>query len=176
MDSDRPLAEALVEQVLEAATWAPTHGLTEPWRFLVYTGSGRQRLADALPALYDATTPAADVRPEKREKLGSVFLQAPVVIAIVMARDLTGKIPELEDLLATGCAVQNLHLAASAAGLAGMWSTPPVAFHEASKPLFGLAEHERCLGFFFLGWPKPGAPTPRSQRRPLEEKVRWIRA
>ncbi|MDQ3044099.1 MAG: nitroreductase family protein, partial [Chloroflexota bacterium] len=34
---ERPPRE-LIEQVLEAATWAPNHRLTEPWRFIVIAG------------------------------------------------------------------------------------------------------------------------------------------
>jgi hypothetical protein len=103
-----------------------------------------------------------------------VFLQAPVVIAIVRAHDPAGKIPEVEDTMAVACAVQNLHLCASAAGLAGMWSTPPLVHHDAVGPVLGLGADERCLGFFFLGWPKPGAAVPESRRKPWTGQTRWM--
>lgn len=38
--------DVIVKQMLENANWAPTHKLTEPWRFVVFTGTGIQRLAD----------------------------------------------------------------------------------------------------------------------------------
>ena len=28
-----------IRQLLELANWAPTHGFTEPWRFVVYSAS-----------------------------------------------------------------------------------------------------------------------------------------
>ena len=34
-----------IELMLEAANWAPSHGQTEPWRFTVFAGDGRQQLA-----------------------------------------------------------------------------------------------------------------------------------
>ncbi|MGI8404772.1 MAG: nitroreductase family protein [Thermomicrobiales bacterium] len=37
-------ARALIEQLLEAAVWAPNHHLTEPWRFFVLSGNGRHVL------------------------------------------------------------------------------------------------------------------------------------
>ena len=36
-----PVDHALIEQMLEAANWAPSHGDTEPWRFTVFAGEGR---------------------------------------------------------------------------------------------------------------------------------------
>ena len=102
-----------------------------------------------------------------------IFRLAPVVMAVCMARDPSGRIPEIEEVMAVACAVQNLHLSATAAGLAGMWSTPPLVYTEAIKPVLGLDGNERCLGFFFLGWPAQEPPPPRA-RAPLGEKVRWI--
>jgi nitroreductase len=174
LDPSREVPRGLLAQLLENACWAPTHGLTEPWRFLVFTGAARDRLCAALPAIYDAVTPPGQVRPEKRQKLAVVFRLAPVVIALVMARDPQGKIPEIEEIMAVACAMQNLHLSATAAGLAGMLSTPPLVYTDAIKPVLGLAENERCLGFFFLGWPAAGSEPLTGRRAPLEQKVRWI--
>ena len=36
--SDKPVDRALIEQMLEAANWAPSHGDTHPWRFTVWMG------------------------------------------------------------------------------------------------------------------------------------------
>ena len=32
----------MIEQLLEAANWAPTHGKTEPWRWVVLSEDGLQ--------------------------------------------------------------------------------------------------------------------------------------
>ena len=34
-----------IKDILESANWAPTHGFTEPWRFVVFSGSSRQAFA-----------------------------------------------------------------------------------------------------------------------------------
>ncbi len=175
MDPDRPVPDDLLSTLLDAACQAPTHGLIEPWRFIVFTGAARARLTAELPAVYDAATPPGEVRPEKREKLGVVFLQPAAVIVIACHHPPDGHIPLLENQLAVACAVQNMHLAAHAAGLAGMWSSPPWVASEAARPVLGLDAHEQALGFFFLGWPRAGAPKPASRRRPWTEKTRWIR-
>ena len=48
MTPDRTLDTQLVNELLENACWAPTHGMTEPWKFLVYSGETRQGLATCL--------------------------------------------------------------------------------------------------------------------------------
>ncbi len=46
----RPVDPRHLAAILENANWAPTHGMTEPWRFFVFTGAGRERLAAFSPA------------------------------------------------------------------------------------------------------------------------------
>lgn len=171
MDPQREVPQALLDAMFENANWAPTHGLTEPWRFKVYRGEARGRLADGLQQLYADHTPAGEFRPEKHSKLGRTPLQAPVVIVICMQRQSGGKIPDLEEVAAVACAVQNMHLTASAAGLAAKWSSPPVCYHPAMNQFLGLGSEDRCMGLFYLGWPKEGTPAPVSSRKPAADKV-----
>jgi len=174
MDPDKPVDPALLDTLLENANWAPTHGLTEPWRFTVFTGSARQKLAGFLQGLYQVLTPAHAFKKEKLEKLGRNPLLAPVVLAICMQRGNNTKIPELEEVEAVACAVQNLHLSASAAGLAGFWSTPPILSSAEMRAFLGLGDKDACLGLFYLGWPKEGEPLPESRRSPMKDKVTWF--
>lgn len=34
------IADKKIEAILQSADWAPNHGNTEPWRFVVYSGNG----------------------------------------------------------------------------------------------------------------------------------------
>ena len=45
--SPEPINLELIAAVLEAANWAPSHGKTEPWRFVVYRGDARQLVSQA---------------------------------------------------------------------------------------------------------------------------------
>ena len=154
----------LIERMLEAADWAPSHGDTEPWRFTVFTGDGRERLAE----LFEAAN-----GPEGARKRA---FAAPVWISIGMdpARREDGSLlmTEAEELMAVACAVQNLHLMASALGLAGMWHSKGGSVHPVVAHGLGLEPPARLLGFFMCGWPATDWLT--STRRPLSEKVRWV--
>lgn len=172
--SDKPVENTHLAAILENANWAPTHGMTEPWRFFVFTGEGRQRLADFCVSLHDKITPEAEVRPEKREKLATQPLLAPVVVAVGLKRQDIEKIPEIEEIEAVACAVQNMHLTASALGMAAFWSTPPITYADEMREWLGLDDpRDKCLGFFYLGWPKD-EEWPESQRGPITEKVTMI--
>jgi len=172
--SDQPIDRALLDQLLENANWAPTHGGTEPWRFHIFTGEGRKRLAQSLQDIYQRTTPEESFRPDKFEKFGRNPLIAPVVIVLTMQRQASEKIPEIEEVEATACAVQNLHLSAAAVGLGGFWSSHPVVYTREMHDWLKLGPKDQCLGMFYLGWPKEGSNWPEGRRKPIEEKLRWI--
>jgi len=170
MDPARPVAEADLREILEDAVWAPTHGLTQPWRFQVFTGAARERLASALEELYDQVTPAAERRPDKRAKLRGNLMEAPVAIAVAAYVEPGGRISELDELAATSCAVQNLMLSAHQRGLGSFWSTAPVTLAAAFTAWLGLGAGHRSLGLVYLGYARAGAE-PASERRPLSERV-----
>ena len=158
------VAPDLIEQMLEAANWAPSHGDTEPWRFTVFTGEGRERLAGLFEAAHG------------QEGARKRAFAAPVWISIGMepGRKEDGSVlmTEDEELMAVACAVQNLHLMASALGLAGMWHSKGSSVDPVVAQGLGLELPARLLGFFMCGWPSTDWPI--SIRRPLSEKVRWV--
>ena len=163
--SDQPVDRALIERMLEAANWAPSHGDTQPWRFTVFAGEGRAQLA--------AIFAGAMKEPEAARKRA---FAAPVWISIGMAParkpDGSLQMPLEEELMAVACAVQNLHLMAQSLGLAGMWHSKGSSVAPAVAAGLGLQAPDRLLGFFMCGWPAGDWLT--STREPISERVRWI--
>lgn len=173
MDAMRVVGRALLTQVLEDATWAPTHGLTEPWKFIVHQGAARQRLAETMQRVYRETTPGHEFREDKMKKMSENPLLAPVVIACVMERRGGAKIPELEEIEAVACALQNLQLSATAAGLGCYWSSPPLLGTREFADWLQIGAEDRCVGLIYLGWPRAGLKWPKSVRQPVESKTQW---
>lgn len=170
--SKRKVHREIVEHVLNNALWAPTHGLTQPWFFKVFTGNGLVELGKTQARLYkNATEPSLFLQAKYDKYLNRPALSS-VVIAVCMKRQETGKIPEIEEIEAVACAVQNMHLTCTAYGLGGFWSTGGPTYTDEMKNYLGLGEKDRCLGFFYMGYPE--GEWPRGQRTPLEYKCDWI--
>jgi nitroreductase len=169
----REIDDAVLNVILENANWAPTHGMTEPWRFSVYTGPARNRLAEFLAATYKEITPQEQFKPNKYEGMSRNATLAAAVIAIGMKRQEIEKISELDEIQAVACAVQNMHLTAAAFGLGGFWSTNLAATSDQMRDFTGLGPKDRALGLFYLGY--PAVDWPSATRNPIESKVRWHR-
>ena len=165
--TDQAIPAELLIELLDCANAAPTHKLTQPWRFVVFRENGLTRLADRLAALYKAQTPAEQFLQKKLENTREKVLQSGAVIAIVVSY--SGAVPQWEELAATACAVQNLWLGASAAGIGGYWSSPGTVKH--LSEFLKVAEHEECLGFFYMGY--HDEPPREANRQPVTEKIRW---
>jgi nitroreductase len=167
-----PVDPALIERMFEAANWAPSHGLTEPWRFIVFRGDARKALIEAIASTMvpeDQTTlPPDDAR---REKLVRNFMTPPMTIAIVCATSTNPKIIPHEEIASTAMAVQNLQLAARALGVATYWTSGEKAFHPRMAKFLGIEPPAKCLGFLYVGY--PAIPWPEGTRRPVTEKVTW---
>lgn len=176
MMSETPIPEADLAAILDSARWAPSHGLTEPWRFRVHRGEGRKRLADALANLYETALPADQQKPGKADNLRTLPLKAPVVLLVWMARQEIGKIAEVEEIEAVACAVQNMQLSATARGLGTFWSTPPVLYLPEMNQWMRIGKSDRCLGLFYIGYPANLTEWPQGRRRPISEKVEFVDA
>lgn len=165
-----PIPKETIERLLEAANWAPSHGLTEPWRFVVFTGDARLELGEALGRGSNGGEPLPEGDP-RREKIMTKVRTAPVAIAIVCEPSRAANIVEHEEIASVAMAVQNLHLCARALDLAAFWSSGKKAFSPAVAELLGLVPPQRCLGVLFVGYPAEAWPT--SSRGPVSEKVTW---
>jgi nitroreductase len=161
----------IIKQILINATWAPNHGQSEPWQFTVFTGEGLKKFAALQSEMYkqEANENFAEA---KYVKLQQQPLKASHIIAIGMKRTTKKSIPEIEDIEAVACAVQNIYLSVAAYGLGGYWTTGGITYLKNAKYALGLGEHDKVLGFFYIG--KIAVPSPPAKRAPLEEKVKWI--
>ncbi len=168
-----PVADAIVEQMLENANWAPTHGRTEPWRFVVFTGTGLEQLADLFQRNYKENTPAESYDEGKYEKQRESILQSSHVIAIIMKRQEIEKIPEVEEVSAVACAVQNMWLTATAYSIGTYWSTGGPTFKHQGKAFFNLGEKDKLLGFLYVG--NYDGDLLAGTRKPIADKVQWVK-
>ncbi len=161
----------IIREILINATWAPNHGQQQPWQFTVFAGEGLKRLAIFQSELYKELA-GENFKEVTYAKLQQNPLKASHVIALGMKKTPNKNIPEVEDVAAVACAVQNIYLSVTVYGLGGYWTTGGITYREEAKPFFGLGEKDKLMGFFYIG--HIAIPSTGAIRKPLEEKVTWI--
>lgn len=143
--------EASREIIFSAALRAADHGNLRPWRFLVLEGEPLTRLGEVFAGAALNDDPSLNAA--QLERYRNMPSRAPLmVVAIAQAID-HPKVPVVEQVVATGAAVQNMITAAFAVGVGAYWRTGPMAYHADVLKALGLAEGESLIGYLYLGSP-----------------------
>jgi nitroreductase len=157
-----------LEQILRAGANAPDHGRLRPWRFIVMSGAARAKLGEVMAGALAAKVPNASA--EKLAAESSKVMRAPTIIAVA-AKLTAGKIPEIEQVLSSGAAVENMILAAQALGYGVMWKTGDAAYAGGVKQFLDLTPEDHIVAFLYIGTVSvSGAP----QVVSLEGLVTWL--
>ena len=77
-----------------------------------------------------------------------------------------------EDLLAVGCAIQNIQLAAWAHGIGCQWGTGKITRGREVLQQIGIPDDFVIVGFLYLGYPNEIPQRPRQTL--LTDTIRWI--
>ncbi len=171
-----PVPDELIEKVLEAATWAPSHHKTEPWHFYVITGEGRKALGKVYKDIArEKQVEKGETNEKKLEKAVEKAYRAPVVIAAVVEPNQKEKVLEQEEHAAVNAAIQNMLLAAHALGLRTFWRTGEAVTHPSMQQLLKLDEKAQVLGLIYLGM-AADKELPPGKRKPVEEVTTWLRS
>jgi nitroreductase len=158
-----------IDAAIDAALRAPDHGGLKPWRFVLIHGSARVRLSELFVRRLQQREPATP--PGKVEKARTMPLTAPLVIAVGAHLRQDHKVPEVEQLLATGAGVMNLLNAFHTQGYGAIWLTGGNAYDPQIAAALGFDAQERCLGFVYVG--SKSSPDNSLPRRP--ERAAFVR-
>jgi nitroreductase len=160
-----------IAALLELADWAPTHGFTEPWRFIVYETPAV--FCQQHAELYEQNNLEDNFNPAIFSNLQHQGDKASHVIVAVMKRGNLPKIPVFEEIAATACAIQNLLLGATALNIASFWSTGGMALKPVLKEFLNFDEDDQLMGILYLGYADEYPEGKRAM--PIEEKIKWIK-
>ena len=162
-----------MDQILALADWAPTHGRTEPWRFLVYRGEALKQFGRDHADLYWKHTPEEKRQQTTYDKLvHNVDLASHLVVA-VMKRGDNPKIPQIEEVAAASAAIQNVLLGATALGISSFWSSGGLTHRHELKEFLQLAPDDIVMGLIYFGY--TDEPAKEGVRNtPWNEKVKWL--
>ena len=141
--------EADLEVMFQSAVRAPDHGRLRPWQFVVVPEDKRAAFGELLAASMARRMPAASAEDLARER--GKAMRAPVIVVAAAKLAKGHKIPESEQLLSAGAAVENIILAANARGYGAMWKTGAPAYDAVVKQALGIAPDSEIVGFLYLG-------------------------
>ncbi len=160
----------LIEKLLVAAVQAPNHYKVRPWRFVVLTGNGRDRLGEVMAQSMKTRFP--QLEPDALNKERAKPLRSPVLIAVGVDKPSGPTVLEIENICAAAAACENILLAAHALGLAVKWRTGDAARDPAVKRFLGFAEDQHVISFLYIGYPDV---IPDEAPRPgFEDRTVWM--
>lgn len=166
---DEPPTKERIAELLDLAVRAPSHHLTEPWRFYVLRGAEKDRLARAIA---DEAVGRGVSRDDAEADAARKVSRAPVIVVFTSVPGQRDDVVEQEELASVAMAIQNFLLAAHASGLGAMLRTGPAAYHASIGAQLGLAPNEKVVGFVYVGHPAGDrALTP---RKSASEQTRWL--
>jgi nitroreductase len=166
-----PVPHELIEQLLSAAVQAPNHHKVRPWRFVVLTGQGRERLGEKMAESFKARFPEAPA--SAYEKESQKPLRAPLIIVVAANQPEDPRIKAIENICASAAACQNILLAANGLGLAGMWRTGDAASDPEIIAFLGFSPEQTVLGFLYIGYPD-FIPAEFPERPSFEDRMVWM--
>lgn len=177
--------KAVINELLHNGTWAPSHGKTEPWRFVVLGRDAIQEVTHARveymeEKLQDDPAKLAAFRAKMKRKAPDVPKISHAIV-IIMQKKATSKgkfNPEWEEVAAVASAVQNMHLTLAVhTPYCGYWSSCGVDSWLLHAPrvrtLLSLAPGERPLGLFKLGRTQKYLSY-RATRQPVGKISTWV--
>jgi nitroreductase len=167
-----PVPREVIEQMLEAAVWAPTHRMTEPWRFYVLGGEAKRRFGDIRRRARAATLPDPQA-PEAQRALDRVYQDtiATPMLVVVTVHEAEDPVRREEDLVATFMAVQNFMLAGVELGVGTYMRTGDILRDAEFRELLGVEDDRRIVAVVYVGYP---ADVPQKRRTPAAERTVWL--
>ena len=172
----------MIEQVLEAARWAPSPHGRQPWRFVVLTSQeSKTRLADFMGESWRRNLEMDGQNPEivriRLEKSCQRILNAPALIVPCLYLEELDHYPDerrqndetIMAIQSLGAAIQNMLLMAYDLGLDGGWMCAPLFCPEVVCEALELDTRLVPHALITLGY--AAADPKRRARRPLSELI-----
>ncbi|HEX3868239.1 MAG TPA: nitroreductase [Gemmatimonadaceae bacterium] len=168
---DRSVTRAEIELILEAATHAPNHRLTQPWRFYVLGPEARHAYGLALGERKARKLEDADAGAKLRESVAAEHRALPGMIVVAVVNSDNPETRE-EDYAAAMMGIENLLLTATELGLGTHIKTGAIMNDPAARAAAGVAENERIVAVVNVG--EPAEVPPAKKRESAANLTRWV--
>jgi len=162
--------KAIITELLEAASWAPSYLDHQNWFFVVLTGEEKEKLYSYLNERFQQILKSMEEEISERVKtITAQFLgasgRAPIIIA-VFSEISSAATPNAT--LSVAAAIENLLLAAYSKGLGACWTSGVIYIAEDIGNFLNILDKE-LVALINLGYPDEN-PTPHQRKI---NKVMW---
>jgi nitroreductase len=168
---DRPVTREEIEQLLDAATRAPNHRLTQPWRFYVLGPDARYAYGRALGERKAKKQPDPAKAAQLRDTVAAEHRALPAMIAVAIVETADAEQRE-EDYAATMMGIQNIMLEATELGLGTAIRTGGVMGDPAARAAVGVPEGQRIVAIINVG--RPAEMPAAKPKTPASELTTWV--
>lgn len=180
--TDEPVPDDVLRRCLEAATWAPSGGNFQAWRFVVLrspevraaVGEAARRALEVIESVYEMHRPGPDEQDRKARSDRATYELHDRGGELTSVLFCTENFKDAPDILLGGSifpAMQNFLLAARAQGLGACPTSWASYGGEALlREAVGVPDNWLMAGHVVVGWPR-GRHGP-VRRRPLDEVMR----
>jgi len=180
---DKDVEQTKIEQILRAASWAPSANNDQPWKFVVVKSKEtKEKVLDAFLNRMKDYFESHGIPLGRIRGFWSGIFTAPVHIFAfcdTSVVDIEEGFEEAQMLWSTqgvSAACQNILLAAHALGLGSVWTGASLAVEDEIKDMLGVPPEVRLMTVIAIGYPayEPLPPV----RRPLSDVTffeRWKR-
>jgi nitroreductase len=169
--TDRPVSREEIETLLAAATLAPNHRLTQPWRFYVLGPEARYAYGLALGERKARKVEDPNAARTMRETVAQEHRALPCMIAVAVVQNENPEIRD-EDYAATMMAIQNIALTAVELGLGTHLKTGGVMSDAAARAAAGVRDEERIVAIVNVGTPADVPPA--KKREAASTFTTWV--
>lgn len=172
--TDQEISDEILQQALLAASNAPCHKHTHPWKFYVLGNESRQSLIPAISRL-------AKIKSEKlqsedfeadNERAIAKIMKPPLLIVVTSKKSPNDKFREKEDYAASVCALHNLVLSLWENNVGSQWSTGSITRDRETYDALSIEfSREEIIGFVKAGFPEKVREV---KKKPLSEIVTYL--
>jgi len=155
--TEQSIDKSHLDQALLAASQAPCHKHTHPWKFFVIGQKTRQQLIPTISRLAKEKSILKNSNDFEKDNSRAInkIISIPLLIAVTSKKTPEDSFREREDYAATVCALHNMVLSFWSNGVASQWSTGSITRDLETYEILSInSEKEEIIGLLKVGYPE----------------------
>ena len=141
-----------MQYVYQAALRAPDHAWIRPSSFIEIQGKGLERLSEAFISYAEENIDG--LSKDQLKKYEEIPFRAPMIIVLINTPKEHPMVPEIEQIMSTATAGQNILLALNSMGYGAIWRTGTFAFNDKIGKYLDLEKGQQVVGYLYVGTPE----------------------